>query len=356
VRAIVDTVSDCIITIDSNANINSFNPAAEYIFGYKQSEVINKNVKMLMPSPFKDKHDSYVSNFVETGIGNIIGSKDAMAIKREGLGERKDGSVFPIEISIGVSNLADGKMFTGVVRDISKQKQIEQLKRNFVSSVSHELRTPLTAIKGSFGLITSNQFNLQINEQAQSLLDITERNISRLSNLINDLLDFKKLESDMLEFKFSPILVSDILEDGVSMNQHYATESKIVLKLADDIISGHVNADNIRIAQVMSNLLSNAAKFSPHGGQVIVGAIRRDRMIRFYVEDKGPGIPEEFRDRIFDRFTQADGSDQKKQGGTGLGMAISKAIIEKHQGVIGFTTELGKGSTFFFDLPILKVS
>jgi len=182
------------------------------------------------------------------------------------------------------------------------------------------------------------------------LISVTQRNIDRLSVLINDLLDFEKLESGTLEFSLQPVNVYDLISDTIVVNQHYATKTNVRFE-AEDFIDALVNVDADRIHQVMSNLLSNAAKYSPENGVVKVGAIRKNNLIQLYVSDDGPGIPEEFRNKMFDRFTQVDSSDQKKKGGTGLGMAISKAIVEKHGGNINYHSQLGKGSTFYFELP-----
>ncbi|MDH3326869.1 MAG: ATP-binding protein [Gammaproteobacteria bacterium] len=353
IRAIIDTVSDCIITINEKGLIKTFNPTAEHIFGYKEADVNNQNVNILMSSPYEEAHDGYIKNYLKTGVGKIISSRGGAGKRTEVIGKRKDGTLFPIELSVDVSEVAGEKMFTAVVRDISRQKKIEQLKQNFVSSVSHELRTPLTAIKGSVGLIASGKLGLVLDEQSKSLMDITRRNIDRLESLINDLLDFEKLESGSIELVLAPVKVTEILVDSIAVNQHYATSTNIGFVSAGGV-DALVNVDAGRIAQVMANLLSNAAKFSPAGGEVTVGASRKDDMIYFYVSDNGDGVPEEFGDKMFDRFTQADSSDKKKKGGTGLGMAISKAIIEKHQGEIGFNSELGKGTEFYFLLPELK--
>jgi len=241
-------------------------------------------------------------------------------------------------------------MFTGVVRDISHQKEIERLKQEFVSSVSHELRTPLTAIKGSVGLIASGKLGHSLDEQTQSLIDVTQRNVDRLTSLVNDLLDFEKLEAGSLELILAPVRVADLLTDAVTVNQHYAANRNVRLICAEDndINERLIFVDGSRIGQVLANFISNAAKFSPANDEVVVGARQKGDRIYFYVSDNGEGIPEEFRDKIFDRFTQADGSNNKKQGGTGLGMAISKAIIENHNGEIGFTSVIGKGTEFYF--------
>jgi len=351
VRAVVDTVSDGVITIDIHGIIMSVNIAAELIFGYQESELLNKNVKMLMPDSYKKEHDKFISNYMETGDGKIISPRGRLARRREVTGIQKDGSIFPLELSIGVSNVLGEQMFTGVVRDISKQKEVETMKAEFVSTVSHELRTPLTSIKGSLGLLAAGVTGADFDPGSIELLNVSMRNIDRLSELINDILDIEKLEAGSLEYTFGPVSVGKILNDAIAVNQHYAVNNGVTFELANDNIHSEVYADSNRIAQVMSNLLSNAAKFSPKNGVVTLGARSQPGgMIRFYVTDDGMGIPDEFRRQIFERFTQVDSSDRRKKGGTGLGMAISKSIIDSHNGNIDFTSVEGEGSTFYFDL------
>lgn len=357
IRAIVDTVSDGIITIDTEGTIKSANIAAELTFGYQESELLNKNVRMLMPESYSGDHDGFIANYLKTGKGKIISPRGRLARRREVTGLKKDGGTFPLELSIGVSNVQGEQMFTGVVRDISKQKEVETLKAEFVSTVSHELRTPLTSIKGSLGLLSSGVTGANLDEQSADLLTLSMRNIDRLADLINDILDIEKLESGSLEFSLVATSVEAILDDALMVNQHYAVNNGVTFELDVENAKGTVNADSNRIAQVMSNLLSNAAKFSPKNGVVVMGAKHHtEGMIRFYVSDHGDGIPDEFRARIFERFTQVDSSDRRKKGGTGLGMAISKSIIDSHQGHIDFTSVVGEGTTFYFDLPVAAVS
>ncbi len=346
-RAIVDTVSDGIITIDSKCRISSFNPAAELIFAYSASQVLGKNISLLIPEPFCNEHDEYG---IRTGGEETVGSQALMASRREMIGRRKDGGEISIEVSIGVSTVGGEQMFTGVVRDVSHQKKIDAMKHEFVSTVSHELRTPLTAIKGALGLLESGVMGVKFEGESANLMDVTQRNVSRLAGLVDDILDIEKLESGEIKLRLLPMPVGDIVRDAVEVNRHCGVANEVSFKIET---IGHValEVDGVRIAQVMANLLSNAAKFSPKGGMVRVGVQCIDDWVRVYVSDDGPGVPDAFRDHLFERFTQADSSDVRRQGGTGLGMAISKAIVEKHGGRIGFDSALGEGSTFYFEMP-----
>ena len=348
-KAIIDTVSDGIITIDAQSRILSINPAAERLFGYSANELIKQDITVLMPTPLQERHSNFVMRFIENNKKNTSYHKSEMINRREITALRKDGNEIIIEVGIGISHIEGESIITGMIRDITQQKKLDKMKREFISTVSHELRTPLTAIKGSLGLLSSNLFSKKIEKNALEVIELTQRNTERLATLVNDLLDFEKLESGTMKINTKPLRAIDIIKNAIDENMHYGAENQISFAM-DETVDAIVQADPGRIAQVMGNLLSNAAKFSSNGDTVNVGASRKNGQIHFYVNDHGPGVPVEFHDRIFERFTQADSSDIRSKGGTGLGMAISKAIIEKHHGTIGFDTEMGKGSSFYFQL------
>ncbi len=237
-----------------------------------------------------------------------------------------------------------------VARDIQDQKEVEQMKNDFVSVVSHELRTPLTSIRGSLGLLAGGVAG-PLPEKARSLVEIAARNGERLGRLINDILDIEKIESGKMGFRFTPIEFGSLVEQAVESNRAYAEAYGVELRIAGVLPEARVWADGDRVLQVMANLLSNAAKFSPQGGVVSVAAERLDGHLRVAVTDHGKGIPLELRPRLFEKFVQADASSTRQKGGTGLGLSISKAIVERHGGTIGFESETGAATTFFFDLP-----
>ncbi len=238
---------------------------------------------------------------------------------------------------------------TGTNADITESKEIERLKNEFIATVSHELRTPLTAIIGALGLLKED--SAKLDEQSAVFLDMAFQNSERLAALINDVLDLEKIESGGATLDLKPLQLRAVLEKAVAINRPYADIHKVRLQLlpgADFTVA----ADADRLLQVMANLISNAAKFSPDDSEVEVSAEQHDGMVRVAVRDHGAGIPENFRDLIFQRFERADNSDTRKKGGTGLGLSICKALIERMLGRIGFETETGKGSTFYFELPL----
>jgi len=344
-RAILDSVPDAIITIDDKGIIQSFNPGAENTFHYMASEVIEKNVTKLMTPEFAAHHDDYIQNYKMTHKSQIIG------LQRELYGVTKYGEQFPIELTINAKTIKGKTLFTGVLRDITERKKVDRLKSEFVSTVSHELRTPLTAIKGSLDIIT-NGLNLELPEQASSMLDVASRNVERLLTLINDILDVSKLESGEINFLLEDIKINSFIEDCIELNQEYAKKHKTKFVCTQCENDAVVNADKDRLTQVMSNLLSNAAKYSPSDVPVEIFTTIHAKKLRINIKDYGPGIPEEFQSVLFEKFTQSDSGDTRKVGGTGLGLSISKMIIEKLGGSIGFDTIVGKETTFYFELPI----
>lgn len=183
------------------------------------------------------------------------------------------------------------------------------------------------------------------------MVDLAEKNTRRLIVLVNDLLDVEKLRSGQMVFHMAKTSLSEIVTNAIETNKPYADERKVALAMTETIADAFVNGDGERLAQVLANLLSNAAKFSPEGKTVEVSLSRCDDGFRVSVRDHGPGIPDGFREQVFDRFAQADGTDTRQQGGTGLGLNISRSIVEQHGGVIDFEPMPGDGAVFYFELP-----
>src|SRR4051794_21178768 len=243
------------------------------------------------------------------------------------------------------------RLIYAVARDVQQQKQIEQMKNDFISVVSHELRTPLTSIRGALGLLAGGVSG-ELPEKARILLDIAAKNSDRLGRLINDILDIEKIESGKMGFRFAPLELMPLLEQAVESNRGYATTYEVEMRIVSEVEALRVWADADRLQQVISNLLSNACKFSPRGGVVEIAAGRGSgNRVRVAVTDHGKGIPLEFQASIFEKFAQADISSTREKGGTGLGLSISKAIVERHGGRIEFESEPGVATTFAFELP-----
>jgi PAS domain S-box-containing protein len=265
---------------------------------------------------------------------------------------RRDGSRFPVDYHCTpIAN--GGRLVGGVVafRDITERQRVESLKNEFVSTVSHELRTPLTSINGTLSLLSGGVAG-PLSESAQAMLQIAARNGQRLLRLINDILDIEKIESGKMDFYLKEQPLMPLVDEAIQATQSYAQQHNTRLLLRQSLPQVMVNVDGHRLVQIISNLVANAAKFTRPGTQIEVRVIASaPGRVRVAVTDHGDGIAEEFRARIFQKFSQADASDTRQKGGTGLGLCICKALVERMAGTIGYETHIGVGTTFFFDLP-----
>jgi len=341
---ILDNILDGIITINSEGIVESFNKSAEHIFGYAAAEVIASNVKMLMPEPYHNQHDGYLNNFMTTGVKKIIGTG------RQVKGKRKDGSTFPMDLAVSEMELGGTRMFTGIVRDITERVKVERMKSEFISTVSHELRTPLTSIRGSLALLAGGVIG-ELPAAAKPLVDIAHKNSERLILLVNDILDMEKIEAGKIEFDLQTVKLMPLLHQALDGNRAYAEQFNVVYEIESELPDVMVRLDPNRLMQVFANLLSNAAKFSPLGEKVLIAVEQKGGRVRVAVKDHGSGIPDEFKDKIFQKFAQADSSDTRKKGGTGLGLSITKAIVEHMGGSIDFESQPNVLTTFYFEFP-----
>ncbi|WP_342594962.1 ATP-binding protein [Salinicola lusitanus] len=248
-----------------------------------------------------------------------------------------------------------GTIWHGFLHDVTERKRDERLKGEFISTVSHELRTPLTSISGALGLIQGGALGTPP-DAMRGMLKTAHSNSQRLILLINDLLDMEKLVAGKMTFQMQEQPLMPLVDQAIEANQAYADQFQTRYVVTDRMDRASVNVDPMRLQQVMSNLLSNAAKFSPPHTQVEIRVEPIGDRVRVSIIDHGPGIPAEFHDRIFQKFSQADGSTTRKQGGTGLGLAITRELIERMRGSINFFSEAGQGACFFFELPCTEMA
>lgn len=347
-RGIVNTIVDAIVTIDESGIIRSVNPAAERLFGYAAREMIGGNVCMLMPEPYRSQHDGYLRSYLRTGMARAIG------IGREVEALRKDGSVFAMELGLSEVFIGRQRFFIGACRDVSERKRVEKLKDEFVATVSHELRTPLTAIRGALGLMAGGVAGA-LPQQAGALVMTALANCDRLSSLVDDILDIEGLENGGKPLRRLPVdlrqVVMSVLTDLAPAMETANVRSALEPETGVPLM---VVGDEGRLGQTVANLVSNAIKFSPPEGVIRLALGQSDGHAVLTVTDQGPGIPDDFHGRIFERFSQADGSSTRGQSGTGLGLAIVRAIVEAHDGEVSFTTvtEPPTGTTFKIRLPL----
>ena len=250
--------------------------------------------------------------------------------------------------------------------DISEGKRLAQLKNDFVSTVSHELRTPLTSIRGSLGLIEGGVAGV-LPDKAKNLVSVAKNNCERLIRLINDILDIEKIEAGKMDFDMKPLDLMSIVVQSVNDNEGYARAHHCSFAIRSEVPGAMVDGDRDRLLQVCANLLSNAAKYSPPGTSVDIEVTREGERLRVSIADTGPGIPRAFRRSIFQKFSQADASDTRRKGGSGLGLSIAKAIVDHHGGTMGFTSVTAEevsegppaptqtGTAFWFELPAMRV-
>jgi PAS domain S-box-containing protein len=335
-----------ILTLNESGSIESLNPAAERLFGWADNAAVRRSIDGLVN--FGGGADISVGE----RLRQLVTQNDE---SREFTGHRKDGSTFPIDFAISEMPLGKRRMFVVFVRDISKRKRNERLKNEFVATVSHELRTPLTSIAGSLGLLIGGAAG-GLSPAAARLLEIAYNNSQRLVRLINDILDIEKIESGKAAFDTKPVELRPLIEQAIESNRGFADAFDVRIRLDPCSDTAIVRADGDRIIQVVTNLLSNAIKFSPAREEVVVAIENRGAAVRVSVCDHGPGIPEAFKSRIFDKFAQADGSDAPRKQGTGLGLNIIKQIVEQHGGSVGFDPADGGGTIFHFELPLAPAS
>jgi PAS domain S-box-containing protein len=336
-----------VFELDPNATVLDMNPASENLFGYAAPELVGRSwITMILGPEERERTQGWWSGFVAAG-------KPVTMIAEQCL--RRDGLELACEWTLTPLSDEESRVNSIVLqgRDITQQRAAERVRGEFTSTLSHELRTPLTSILGSLQLLRSGALGDMDKDQGE-LVEVAERNGQRLLDLINEVLDIEKIESGRLTLVPEPMALDSLLNESVRLNQGYADRFRANLALHGEVPGVIVRADRKRLMQVMTNLLSNAAKFSPPNGAVDVNVSMRDAIVRVEVSDRGAGIPEAFRPKIFGRFAQADSADSRIKGGTGLGLAISKRLIEMMQGRIGFEDRPGGGTTFFFELPVLS--
>lgn len=342
-RALFEAAPEGIMTFDREGRIVNANPAAHRLFGFPPGDLIGRLGADTLAEQDHERARAAMTDPAHIALGGF---------GAEYLGRRADGSTFPMQVALTYSPEGEDWFALVFVRDISRQRDAEKLKDEFVSTVSHELRTPLTSIAGSLGLIAGGAVGA-LPEKAARLISIAQSNSQRLVRLINDVLDMEKLASGSLPFHMTNTSLAGVARRSIEQTRGYAEQLGVDLVLDAEDPDLLVRGDPDRLVQVITNLLGNAAKYSPRGGRVVTRVRRDGSTVKLSVVDRGPGVPEAFRDRIFTRFAQADASDARGKSGTGLGLYIAKEIAERHGGRLWFESPPEGGATFHMDLPAL---
>lgn len=360
IRAIVDNTVDGIITINERGIVESYNKACVRIFGYEPDEVIGRNVNMLMPEPYHSEHDRYLKHYLDTGEKKIIG------IGREVSGCRKDGTHFPIDLSVSEVNLQGKRLFSGIVRDITDRKKAEAeaarytvaLERSnkelddFAYIASHDLKEPLRGLHNHARFLQEDNEG-KLDEGSTSRLHRMIMLTQRMEKLINDLLYFSRLGRQ--DMAIQPTDLNIIVHDIETTLEHFLEErnGRIVVPESLPILV----CDEVRITEVFRNLVTNALKYNSSAEKIVeVGFLKKLHMPNgqiqknvIYVKDNGIGIAPEFREEVFRIFRRLNNGKGEEEG-TGVGLTFVKKIIERHGGAIWLESETGKGTTFYFTL------
>jgi PAS domain S-box-containing protein len=336
-----------ILQVNEQGQLLEVNPEFTKMLGYSEAEL--KAMTFLDLTPPEDIPQSQLA------VANIKSLGRFGPIEKNYLTSK--GELLPVEISGSLINVHEGSelCWWTLVKDIHEQKRVERMKSEFISTVSHELRTPLTSISGALGLITNNMLGA-VPDRAQAMLAIAYKNSQRLSLLIDDLLDMEKLIAGKMFFDFSVQSVVPLVQQALAENKAYADKYSVNFVLNDASTGALINIDAFRFQQILNNFLSNAAKYSPKNGHVDIDLDLDGEWLRVSVRDYGQGIPEEFKTRMFQKFSQADSSDSRQKSGTGLGLAISKELVERMGGKIGFESKTGHGTTFYAEFKRVQIN
>ncbi len=339
-----DSCSSGMIVVEDDGRIAMVNAEAERMFGYQRTRLIGEPIEKLIPSRLDDRALEISSFAAPVGTGRH-------AEKNPGVvGLRHDGTEFPIEVNLQSIRHAENSVRLLVIADVTDRRRLDRLKDEFVSTVSHELRTPMTSIFASLSLLAGGAAG-KMPDSAARLLAISHANCERLVRLLSDILDIQKLESGQSIFKVEQVRVLPLIEKTIESLRGFARQHGISLRLDVTSPDCRVDADPDRLIQVLTNLVSNAIKFSRVDTEVAIGVERRNDTVVILVRDHGPGIPEGFKERVFEKFAQADATNSREKSGTGLGLSIVRQIVERLHGQVGFRDAAGGGTIFYVVLP-----
>ncbi|MGH2653452.1 MAG: hybrid sensor histidine kinase/response regulator [Actinomycetota bacterium] len=351
-QAVAENTPDAIVTVSSDSVITYFNRGAETMFGYEMAEVVGQQVTMLMPERYRRPHREGMARYLASGEAHVLGKTVELA------GRRQDGSEFPLELSLSSWSTGEGISFIASIRDITARKEADeaihrtreeaeranQAKSEFLSRMSHELRTPLNAILGFGQLMEMDDLGPEHRESLTQILKAGRH----LVDLIEEVLDISRVEAGRLSLSLEPVAIDETVRECLELLAPSAKHRSVGLTWDAEAASGrYVMADRQRLKQVLLNLLSNAVKYNRPDGEIRVSFREQDGRVRLEVADTGPGIAPEDRERLFVPFERLG---QTEAEGTGLGLALSKGLVEAMGGSIGMESQEGEGSLFWVEL------
>lgn len=345
-RCFVETTNEWIWSIDREGKVLFSNEGVHEILGYSPEQIVGNSIYLFVENGQKEEWEDEF---------RLLASKRKGWVGRLYPWKHKSGEIRWLESNAEpiLDNQKELVGYRGADRDVTSQKELDEVKKEFISTISHELRTPLTSILGALGLILGKSKE-ELSEKTIHLMTIAYTSSERLIRLVNTILDIEKMEVGKFQLNLQLVDIDDIVKEAVVGDKFYSEKYKVSLRI--NKLSGglKVMVDRDRILQVISNLLSNACKFSSDGEEVLISVEELEKTVRVSIQDFGAGIPDKFKPFLFQKFAQYSSSMLKSIGGSGLGLVISKNIIEGHKGTIGFTSQEGEGSTFYFDLPKLE--
>jgi signal transduction histidine kinase len=352
-----------VIVLEPRGTVVLANGVTERMFGYAASTLLGTPIKHLVPSmPRALDRDrcGHVSSHsalepADETDGDMSGhAPDFAAVRKPEnhrfSGRRKDGGKFPLEIRLNPISLAGRELVLGVVVDISEKVAFERFQDGFLATVRHELRTPLTSIAGALGLLATAP-DATLPAATLRLISIAQANSQTLLRLVSGILDMDKLESGAVVFVAKRVAARATVELAIEANRAFAEASGVRVTLAPGSSDEELRGDPDWLFKAVSILLSNAIKFSPRGAEVTMTIETSGENARICVRDRGPGVPDEFKGRLFEKFAQADTSDTRAKGGAGLGLSIVKQAVTRLGGDVGYVDAPGGGAIFYVELP-----
>lgn len=361
-HSIFRTMPDAIFVVNEEGEIETINDKSSAMFGYDENELLGKNINMLIPSAHRERYQNFLENTLHVKNAHLFGrSGEFEAV-------RKNGSVFPIEVSVGEANTDEGRLFTAIIRDITETKKqhlalvesekmatmAAQAKSLFLANMSHEIRTPMNGIIGTLSLIEDGN----LTDKQKEMLSTVKSCGENLLTIINDILDYSKIESGKFNIENEHFDLFQTVNEILALMSSIGSEKHIAIhKVITGDVPQYVVGDPVRLRQVLINLLSNAIKFSPNGSHVHfkLKAIAKDSQrttLKFCIEDQGIGMTLEEQGRLFQAFTQAQEGTTRKYGGTGLGLSICQKLLDLMGGKITVESAKDQGSTFSFELEM----